>query len=43
MDGWTVPKGNVPKHVFTGVVGFDPGVAAVLADGMPYGHVEVAR
>jgi hypothetical protein len=43
MDGWTVPKGNQPRLIFTGVVGIDPGVAAVLADGTPCGHVLVAR
>jgi hypothetical protein len=37
MDGWTVPEGNQPKLIFTGVVGIDPRVAAMLADGTPHG------
>jgi hypothetical protein len=37
MDGWrTMPKGNHSHLIFTGVAGFDPGVAALLADGTPY-------
>jgi hypothetical protein len=37
MDGSTMPKGKQPQLILTEVGGIDPGVAALLADGTPYG------
>jgi hypothetical protein len=31
VDGWTIPKGNQSRFIFTGFAGIDPG----LADGTP--------
>jgi hypothetical protein len=32
----TVPKGNQPQLIFRGVIGIDPGTAALLSVGTPY-------